>query len=143
MQIYVRWFRSRFHAPWARRDHDPALLAMPVDVGVARWFDCYIYREILVLSLKDVIPPCDCDIVVMFEETNLKFEKVQDNNKVQKSSKKFGSTYNHKCYWKTLRIFNIVTLLNCMQYNALQQGSWLLHIAVIKITFQFTKVCSL
>jgi len=31
--------------------------------------------------------------------------------------------YNHYCYRKTLSILNIVTLLNCMQYNGVQQGS--------------------
>jgi len=30
---------------------------------------------------------------------------------------------NHDCYRKIHSILNIVTLLNCMQYNAVQQGS--------------------
>ena len=56
-------------------------------------------------------------IVVKFEEINIKF------GKVRKSSR---STCNHDRYWKTLSILsilNIVTLLNFMQYNAVQQGS--------------------
>jgi len=49
-----------------------------------------------------------------FEKVNLKFEKVR------KSSR---STCDHDCYRKTLSILNIATLLNFMQYNAVQQGS--------------------
>ena len=46
------------------------------------------------------------------------------------------------CYRKILCILNIVTMLNSMQYNALQQGSWLLRISIIglKVTLQFTEV---
>jgi len=32
-------------------------------------------------------------------------------------------------------------MLNCMQYNALQQGCWLRHISIIPVTLQFIKVC--
>jgi len=82
-------------------------------------------------------------IVVKFEEINLKFkkfEKVQDVIKFEKVFLSSRSTLNHNCYRKTLSIVNI-TMLNGMQYNTLQEGSWLTHISVIKVTLQFTKVC--
>ena len=59
-------------------------------------------------------------LAVKFKEINLKFKKVRKSsrcNKVQKSSKSSRSTLNHKCYRKTLRKLNIVTMLNCMQYT--------------------------
>ena len=54
-------------------------------------------------------------------------------NKVRKCPKSSRFIFNHNCYRKTLSIVNIVTILNCMQYNALQQGSWLTHISTTRM----------
>ena len=43
------------------------------------------------------------------------------------------------CYRKILSILIMVTMLNSMQYNALQQGPCLLQISLIKVTHKFTK----
>jgi len=62
-------------------------------------------------------------IVVKFEEINLKFKKVRKSSRYNKVRKSSRSTCNHDCYRKTLSSLNIVTLLNFMQYNTVQQGS--------------------
>jgi len=77
-------------------------------------------------------------IVVNLEEIDLKFQKSLKKFKMLSSSR---YTFNHNCYRKSLGIVNIVTVSNCMQYNALQQVPWLTHISIIKVTLQFTKVC--
>ena len=66
--------------------------------------------------------------VQRFREINLnfkKFEKVQDVIKFKRVRKSSRSTLNHNCYRKTLSILNIVTMLNCMQYNALHASRFL------------------
>ena len=61
----------------------------------------------------------DCIMCVKFEEINLQFEKVQDVIKFEKVQNSLKSTINHKCNQNTLSNLSIVTMLNCMQYNAL------------------------
>jgi len=59
-------------------------------------------------------------IVVKFEEINLKFRKVRKSFflkfKIHIQSQQY-------CYRTTISIVCIVTMLKCVQYNALQQGS--------------------
>jgi len=75
-------------------------------------------------------------IVVKFEEINLKFRKVRKS-----FFKKFKIHIQSQqyCYRTTISIVCVVTMLKCVQYNALQQGSWLTYITVSTVVLNCCK----
>jgi len=103
---------------------------IPLKRRLQRLRICDVSRDICIfpIYLKSVTPIClftmqftGYIIVVKFEEINLKFGKVRKSSRYSKVRKSSRSACNHDCYRKS--ILNIVTVLNFMQYNALQQGS--------------------